>query len=364
MKDKHSIHTDTSSMNILVVDDEQWNRELMQHMLSPMGYSIHMAVDGRDALKKAAEIHPDVILLDLIMPNMDGIETARCLKQDPRFQHIPIIVVTAATQEDSRIQALEIGVDDFLNKPVNRSELAARLRNHLKLKSYHDQLRRHQEVLEGKVAERTRELEHSYTLIRKASLETIQRLTWAAEYRDEETGNHIRRMSFMAVAIARSMGLSPKVLDRMMYATPMHDIGKIGIPDHILTKPGKLDPDEWEVMKQHTTIGARILGGSQIGFLRLGEVIALTHHERWDGTGYPQGISGTDIPLVGRIVAIADVFDALTNKRPYKDAISVDKSLSIIKANRGSHFDPSIVDVFLSIQEEIVSIQEQYNQRS
>ncbi len=362
MKHEDQSVSSQASADILVVDDEQWNRELMESMLNPLGYRIHLALDGREALEKCAEIYPDAILLDLIMPGLDGFEVAHRLKNDPRYQQIPIIVVTASKDEDSRIRALEIGVDDFLTKPVNRSELQARLRNHLKLKYYQDRLLRHQAELEDTVAERTRDLQKSYEKVRKASLETIQRLTRAAEYRDEETGDHIQRMSLMTVAVARSLNLDQKVIDRLLYATPMHDIGKIGIPDRILIKPGKLTPGEWQIMKQHTSIGAKILEGSHIGFLRLGEVIALTHHERWDGSGYPRGLSGRDIPLVGRIVAIADVFDALTSKRPYKEPFSLDRSVSIIRENTGSHFDPHIAEAFLSIIDEIEDIQKQYQQ--
>lgn len=350
------------SAAILVVDDEQWNRELMQAMLAPLGYRIHLAREGEETLQKVADIHPDAILLDLIMPGMDGFETARRLKNDERYRHIPIIIVTAALEEDSRIRALEIGVDDFLNKPVNRSELLARLRTCLRIKAFHDRLLRHQEELEEKVAERTRALEKSFEKIQEASLETIHRLTRAAEYRDEETGDHIQRMSLMAATIARGMGLNQSVIERMLYSTPMHDIGKIGIPDRILTKPGKLDETEWKIMKQHTVIGGRILEGSSFGFLRLGQVIALTHHERWDGSGYPEGLSGRNIPLVGRITAIADVFDALTSKRPYKEAFSQEHSLAIIADCRGSHFDPQVVDVFFQMQDEIIAIHEQYRQ--
>ena len=362
MESEDRLLSNPSSADVLVVDDEQWNRDLMESMLSPLGYQVHLVRDGQEALEACEGIKPDAILLDLLMPGLDGFEVARNLKNDLRFQQIPIIVVTASKDEDSRIRALDIGVDDFLTKPVNSSELQARLRNHLKLKYYQDRLLRHQAELEDTVAKRTRDLQKSYEKIREGSLETIQRLTRAAEYRDEETGDHIQRMSLMTVAVARSLGLDQKVIDRLLYATPMHDIGKIGIPDHILLKPGKLNPDEWNIMKQHTTIGAKILKGSRIGFLRLGEVIALTHHERWDGSGYPQGLLGRAIPLVGRIVAIADVFDALTSKRPYKEALSLERSVAIIKEDTGTHFDPEITDAFLSVIDEIQDIQKQYQQ--
>ncbi len=363
MKHEYQQMVANDSPLILVVDDEQWNRKLMDSMLTPLGYRVDLAANGEEALRKAAAVAPDAILLDLIMPGMDGFETTRRLKEDQRFGQIPIIIVTASREEDSRIRALEIGADDFLTKPVNRSELLARLRNHLKLKAYQDRLLYHQVELEEKVTERTRELRQSFEKIKEASLETIQRLTRAAEYRDEDTGDHIQRMSLLAAAVARRMGLEEQVVENLLYATPMHDIGKIGIPDRILTKPGKLDPGEWKIMKQHTLIGARILEGSTIGFLRLGKVIALTHHERWDGSGYPNGLAGKGIPLVGRIVAIADVFDALTTKRPYKEAFSLQKSFSIIEEGNGSHFDPSVVRAFFSVQDEVIDIQERYQEK-
>jgi putative two-component system response regulator len=196
--------------------------------------------------------------------------------------------------------------------------------------------------------------------LKEASLDTIYRLSRAAEYRDEDTGLHLMRMSHYSAAIARKMGLNEKTREAILYAAPMHDVGKIGIPDRILLKPGKLDPDEWEIMKQHTTLGGRILEGSPVGFLKLAEVIALTHHEKWDGTGYPRGLKGPRIPLAGRITAVADVFDALTSARPYKAPFSLERALGIMHEGRGTHFDPRALDAFLSIVDEIVMIMEKY----
>jgi putative two-component system response regulator len=191
-------------------------------------------------------------------------------------------------------------------------------------------------------------------------LDTVQRLSYAAEYKDEDTGTHIKRMSNYAAAIARKMGLPDKTVEIILYASPMHDIGKIGIPDRVLLKPAKLDPEEWEIMKTHTTIGASILHGSDAEFIKLAEVIALTHHEKWDGTGYPKGLKGHEIPMAGHITAIADVFDALVSKRPYKEAFPVEKAFQIIKDSRGTHFKPELVDVFFSVQQEILDIKEHY----
>ena len=222
--------------------------------------------------------------------------------------------------------------------------------------------RDYKQHLEQDVAKRTEELQRAMEKIKLASLDTIYRLSRAAEFRDEDTGTHIQRMSHYSATIARRMGLDDETVEAILYAAPMHDIGKIGIPDRILLKPERLDPDEWEIMKQHTIIGARILEGSDAEFIKLAEVIALTHHERWDGSGYPGGFRGSKIPLAGRLTGIADVFDALTSKRSYKEAFSLEKSFSIIKEGRGSHFDPEVVDVFFAVKNEILSIREKYKE--
>lgn len=342
--------------DILIADDESMNRRLVAAILTPLGYRLHEAGDGAEAFDMAGSIQPDAILMDLGMPRVDGLEAVRRLKTDPELKHIPVIVVTGNPQEADRIKALETGADDFLNKPVNRLELLARLRNHLALKRYRDRLLRHQADLEETVAERTRALRESHRKISAASLETIHRLTLAAEYRDEDTGDHIQRMSLISVAIARRLRLKETVVANLRYAASMHDIGKIGIPDRILLNPGRLDPAEMAIMRQHTVIGASILEGSGIGFIRLAEVIALTHHERWDGSGYPAGLKGKASPLVGRIVAVADVFDALTTNRPYKAAMSTEHSLGVIAEGRGSQFDPTVVDAFFASQSEIDEI--------
>ena len=218
--------------------------------------------------------------------------------------------------------------------------------------------------MESEVQKRTEELAQAIIKLKQSSLDTIMRLARAAEYKDEDTGAHILRMSSYAAALARHLGLGDEVARWLLYAAPMHDVGKIGIPDYILLKPGKLDADEWVIMKTHTTIGARILSGAHAGYLKLAEIIALTHHERWDGTGYPNGTKGADTPMVGRISAICDVFDALTSKRPYKEAFSVEKSFAIIKEGRGSHFDPRLVDAFFEIEETILQIKDRYTDDS
>jgi putative two-component system response regulator len=345
---------------ILVVDDEDRNLRLMEAMLVPAGYHVLTAKDGEQALAMISREPVDVVLLDVMMPKMDGYDVARQLKSNPETTMIPIVMVTALHAKEDRIQAIEAGADDFLTKPVDKTEMRARVASLVKVKAYNDHMRNYQKELESEVARRTRDLEQAFARIKSVSLEAIYRLTRAAEYKDEDTGAHIQRMSNYAAAISRKMGLGERVTESILYATPMHDIGKIGIPDRVLLKPGPLDPDEWAVMQQHTVIGARILEGSTTGIIRLGETVAWTHHEKWDGSGYPRGLKGRQIPLVGRIVAIADVFDALTSKRPYKEAFSLERSYEIIRQGRGTHFDPAVVDVFFSAQTDILKIKDAF----
>ena len=345
---------------ILVVDDEDRNLRLMKALLAPLGYAVELARDGEEAITKATESPPDLILLDVMMPKLDGFEVARRLKKGAATRIIPIVMVTALDNVGDRVRALDAGADDFLAKPVDKTELRARVRTLLKVKAYNDHMRDYQRELEAEVAKRTAALEQAFQEIKKASLETIYRLSRAAEYKDEETGAHILRMSHYSAAVARKLGLSDHDVESILYAAPLHDIGKIGIPDRILLKPGKLDPDEWEIMKQHTIIGGRILEHSSAAVIKLGETIALAHHEKWDGSGYPRGLASEQIPLAGRITAIADVFDALTSKRPYKEPFSVEKSFAIIRDGRGTHFDPAIVDAFFSITDEILAIKERF----
>ena len=345
---------------ILVVDDLPVNRELLEDMLVPLGYQVFQAPDGETALQMVREISPDVILMDIMMPRMDGFEAARRLKQDEETKAIPIVMVTALQAVGDRIKALEAGANDFLSKPVDRSELQATVNSQVQVKAYHDHMKNYQQELKAEVARRTEELHLALDNLKQASLDTIMRLARAAEYKDEDTGGHILRMSSYAAAVARKLGLGDNVAQWILYAAPMHDVGKIGIPERILLKPGKLDPDEWEIMKQHTLIGGRILEGAKAGYLKLAEIIALTHHEKWDGSGYPRGLKGKAIPQVGQITAIADVFDALISKRPYKEPFSLEKSFTIIEESRGSHFNPDVVDAFFAIEDEIISIKEKY----
>ena len=349
-----------SKPKILVVDDEERNRRLMEAMLLPLGYEVLLARDGIEALDRVREIPPDVILMDIMMPKMDDLAATRRLKEDEGTKIIPIVMVTALDEVADRVKALEVGADDFLTKPVDKSELIATINSQLKVKAYHDHMLNHQKELEAEVAKRTEQLRQAFEKIKVASLDTIYRLSRAAEYKDEYTGAHIKRMSHYAAIVAHKLGLNEETAENILYAAPMHDVGKIGIPDHILLKPKRLDPDEWEIMKQHTIIGGQILEGSDAESIQLAEVIALTHHEKWDGSGYPKGLKGSGIPLAGRITAIADVFDALTSKRPYKEAFLLESAFMIIKDGKGSHFDPEVVDAFLAGKDEVLPIREKY----
>ncbi|MCF8032325.1 MAG: response regulator [Desulfarculaceae bacterium] len=350
-----------ASRKVLVVDDEELNRELLEDLLIPLGYEVTSAPDGQSALDMAAQDPPDVILLDVMMPGLNGFEVARKLRQEAKTQNTPIVMVTALKAVEDRVKALESGANDFLSKPVDKVELQATVASQMKVKAYHDFMEGYQSKLEAEVARRTMELRQALGRLKQSSLDTIMRLARAAEYKDEDTGAHILRMSSYGAAIARQMELGDEVAQWILYAAPMHDVGKIGIPDHILLKPGPLDEDEWVIMKTHTTIGGQILSGAKAGYLKLAEIIALTHHERWDGAGYPHGYKGDETPLVGRIAALSDVFDALTSKRPYKEAFSVEKSMEIIKEDRGTHFDPDVVDAFFAIQSEILEIKQKFS---
>jgi putative two-component system response regulator len=333
---------------------------LIEAILTPVGYQVVSARSGQEGIEKAREAGPDVILLDVMMSGMDGFETARRLKADPATSSVPVVMVTTLHDAPDRIKALEAGADDFLAKPVDKTELRTRVKTLAQVKAHHDHMRRYQAELEREVEAKTADLRRAAEKVRAASIETIYRLTAAAEYKDEDTGSHIVRMSRYAAAVARRMGLSSGMVEDLQAAAPMHDIGKIGIPDRILLKPGKHDPDEWEIMKRHTTIGAEILAGSDAEVIRLGETIALTHHEKWDGSGYPAGLKGTAIPVAGRIVTVADVFDALSSRRPYRPQpfFPSERVFAMVREGRGTHFDPDVVDAILSIQPEIRGIKE------
>jgi putative two-component system response regulator len=342
-----------SKRTILIVEDCPENIDVLAGILKK-NYRLKIATNGEKALRIMAQADlPDLILLDIQMPGMDGYEVCRTLKGNPVTRKIPVIFVTALSSVREEEKGFAAGGVDYIIKPVSPSIVRQRVKTHMAL---YDQNR----ILEEKVVQRTQQLENAFSKIKDSSLETIHILSKAAEYRDEDTASHIYRMSSYSAAIAQKLGLSEKKVESILYAAPMHDVGKIGIPDSILLKPGKLTAQEFEIMKGHTMIGAKILENSKTGFIRLGETIALTHHEWWNGKGYPRGLKGQEIPLEGRIIAVADVFDALTTKRPYKEAFPLDVSFGIIEEKRGSQFDPEVVDAFFAVKSEILQIREKF----
>ena len=347
---------------VLVVDDLPQNVRLLEAYLIPQGYEIVRAANGEEVLAKLTESQIDLILLDVMMPDIDGFEVTRRVRQNDKYRLLPIILVTALGETKDRVKGIEAGCDDFISKPVDKTELLARVKSLLKVKNYNDLRSNYQKELESEVNKRTEELKQASDRLKTASLDTIYRLSIASDYKDGDTGAHIKRMSRYCAAVARRMGLDEKTISDILYAAPMHDLGKIGIPDKILSKPGKLDPVERDIMKLHTVIGAKILSDSDAELLKLGGIIALSHHEKWDGSGYPNGLKGKAIPIEGRIAAIADVFDALTSRRPYKEPFSEEKSLVIIRRWRESYFDPDVVDTFIAITEEILTIKAQYTE--
>jgi putative two-component system response regulator len=346
--------------SILVVDDQAQNIELLEAFLSPQGYEVLAAGSGSEALERLSADRIDLVLLDVVMPGMDGFALTRKIRQDKANLLLPIVLVTALREREDRIKGIEAGCDDFISKPIDKMELLARVRSLLKVKAYNDLLANYREDLELEVARRTEELRRALERIKDASLETIYRLSVASEYRDENTGAHIMRVSRYAAAIARRLGLDASTVESILYAVPMHDVGKIGIPDRVLMKPASLEPAEWEMMKRHTVIGAKILEGSKAEYISIAETIALCHHEKWDGSGYPNGLKGKDIPLTARIASIADVFDALVSRRPYKEPFGAERALAIIDEGKGRHFDPEVVAAFLAVKGEILEIWEGY----
>jgi putative two-component system response regulator len=329
------------------------NKSLIETMLHSMEYQVIPAESGDEALQRVEDAQPNVVLLDIMMSGLDVFEVIGHLKEDTVAATTPIVMITSAGDVENRLKALEAGVDEFLTSPVDQVEMQVRLNSLLKVNAYNRQLLVYQNDIEAEVARRTQELTRAFEKIKIASLDTVYRLSRAAEYKDEDTGAHVERMSHYSSAIARAMGLDDEFVENILWAAPMHDIGKIGIPDNVLQKPGKLTDKEWEIMRQHTTIGSEILKDADTDFIILAQDIALSHHEKWNGSGYPQGLKGTDIPLAGRIVSLADVFDALTSERPYKKPFPLEKALDIIKEDSGSHFDPDVAEAFLSVEDEI-----------
>ena len=334
---------------ILVVDDTPDNIEVLRWVLLDE-YRVMAATNGKKALNIAQGIpKPDLILLDVMMPDIDGYEVCKRLKSDPRTSKIPVIFLTTKDETENEKMGLGLGAVDYIHKPIKPSIVQARVRTHLNLYNQNRQLGK-------RVREKTEELN-------EARLEITQRLGRAAEFRDNETGMHVIRMGHYSRLIAESLGIGEEWTDLILHAAPMHDVGKIGIPDKILLKPGKLSPKEWEIMKTHSSIGGKIFSGGTSRIMKMSRAIALTHHEKWDGSGYPEGLKGEKIPLEGRIVAVADVFDALTSERPYKKAWPIEESVALIEQESGKHFDPKVVQAFLKALPDILEIKDKFADR-
>lgn len=339
---------------IMIIDDDQSDVSLLETILKSAKYThIKGITDSRKSSVTYRDFRPDLVLLDLKMPHMDGFQVMKQLKDIERESYVPVLVLTADHEYKTRLHALEMGAKDFLTKPLNMMEVLNRIRNMLEVRLLHNQVSGQKEILEQKVRERTKELNET-------RLEIIRRLSIAAEYRDNETGLHIIRMSKMSALLGKAIGMNETQQELLLNASPMHDIGKIAIPDRILLKPGKFDQEEWEIMKTHTTIGAKILSGNNSELMELARVIALTHHEKWDGSGYPKGLKGEEIPLEGRICGLCDVFDALSSKRTYKKAWSIEDTVAEIDRTSGTHFDPILVKLFKKILPDVLAIKKQY----
>jgi putative two-component system response regulator len=349
---------------VLIVEDDRAIRAILADGLSGM-FETEKAQDGQAGLDLLATMPtpPDVIMTDVSMPRIDGFEFAQRVRAQRQFAEVPIIMVTANADREFKIKALDFGVDDYVTKPFDLAEVKLRVRNLARVRQARQIIAGYASELEKRVAQRTVELQRALTELgsaeaglREAHNETVIKLAVACEYRDDDTAQHLKRMAGYSRVIAQRIGLSTEQVKSIETAAPMHDIGKIGVPDSILLKPGKLTPDEFKIMQKHPGIGARILSGSSSPLLVAAETIALCHHEKFDGTGYPRNLKGDQIPIEGRIVALADVFDALTTRRCYKPAFSIEKSLEIIREGNGKHFDPAVVVAFNDGLDEVVDI--------
>lgn len=354
----------STKQRVMVIDDTPANLGLLEDMLVSNGFDVAAFPRGAMALSAAAQQPPDLILLDIMMPEMDGYEVCRRLKTDPSTRNVPVIFISALDATESKLRAFTDGGVDYVTKPLQQEEVLARVRTHLKLREMQRELERHNVDLENLVAEKMKEISDS-------QLATLVAISNLAEYRDKETGRHIERTSNYCRLIAEELRkqstyseqISDAFVRNICFAAPLHDIGKMGIPDHILNKPGKLTPEEFEVMKTHVNIGIDTLSHvlsqhPQNEFIRMGLDIAGTHHEKWDGTGYPHGIARENIPLSGRIMALADVYDALRSRRVYKEGFSHAKAIEIITQGKGTQFDPAVVDAFVAVEKQFDELSE------
>ncbi|MDF3820453.1 response regulator [Leptospira sp. 96542] len=325
--------TTNTKSKILIIDDEPTNLQILNEILQH-DYNLLFAKDGKKGIELAISESPNLILLDVMMPETTGHDVCKILKSDDKTKFIPVIFVTALTDIGDEEKGFTLGAVDYITKPVSPPIVKARIKTHLSLVDVNE--------------------------VKATRLQIVQRLGMASEYKDNETGMHVIRMSHYSQTLALAFGYSNEAADEILNAAPMHDVGKIGIPDQIIQKPGKLTPDEWEIMKQHPQIGAEIIGDHNSSLLKLAKSIAITHHEKFDGTGYPFQLKGENIPLEGRIIAIADVFDALTTVRPYKKAWEVETAVDFLKKESGTHFDPILVEKFINVLPKILEIKNQW----
>jgi len=349
-------------LSVLAVDDEPFNLDLIEAAFEEYdNVSVTYAENGQEALNYLGAMVFDVVLLDISMPVMDGLEVLRNIRKNPKLEQLPVLMVTANAEKEH--EAITLGASDFIAKPYDIEILCARTFNYAKLNIYNKQVKNQQNILEMQVAERTMELQTALDMAKRTEYEISIRLGRASEFRDLETGGHIKRMSYYSKLLAELYGLDEQECELILYAAPLHDIGKVGIPDSILLKPGRFEEKEFEIMKQHAALGAKMLEGSdEFPVLKAGHVIALEHHEKWDGSGYPNAKSGEDIHLYARIVTIADVFDALSSKRCYKEPMPLEKVLSIMKSDAGTHFDPELTELFLANLDKFLEIREMYKE--
>ena len=359
--------------SVLIVDDNEMNRDLLSRRLDRQGYNISLAVNGRQALDMIEENDYDLVLLDIMMPEVNGYQVLEQMKEDGKLRHIPVIMISALDEIESVVRCVDLGADDYITKPFNPVLLNARISACLEKKALYDKEQEHRKNIEQYNLHLEDQVREKVKEITSTQLAAIFAMSKLAESRDTETGEHLERMREYCKILSQKLSttekysnaIDEKFVDDIYAASPLHDIGKVGIPDEVLLKPGKLTAEEWDIMKTHTTIGVQTLlevdkqhPGND--FISMGIAIAGGHHEKWDGSGYPGGLEGANIPLPARILALGDVYDALTSKRCYKDAFSHDKGKEIIVSSSGTHFDPDVVDAFLEMEDEFMRVRVLY----